>query len=177
MTTAANSSEQLALALKDQAENAKYTAVALYLWVHILNFVSVLFTVAQVVLGALAGWKVLAREDEYFAAICGLGAAILPALLKALRASDHVIKAKAAAAEYTALRDRFERAANIDVGRPFAEFSAVAQPLFDRMDKARREHDAAPEPVFWLAQFKVKLGHLDHDHRSTKKAEAGGRLR
>lgn len=170
MTKVVDPSEQLALALKDQAENARYTAVGLYLWVHFLNFLTVVFTMAQVVLGGLAGWKVLAREDVYLAAVCGLGAAILPALLKALRVSDHATKAKAAAAEYTALRDRFERAASIDVARPFAEFSTVAQPLFDRMDKARREHDAAPEPFFWLAQLKVKLGHMDHDHRSTEKS-------
>jgi len=137
------------------------------------NFVTVIFTMAQVVLGGLAARKVLAREDVYLAAVCGLGAAILPALLKALRVSDHATKAKAAAAEYTALRDRFERAASIDVARPFGEFSGVAQPLFDRMDKARREHDPPPEPIFWLARLKVKLGHMNHDHRSSGRRQLG----
>ena len=81
----------LVLALRDQAENAKYTAASLYLWLHTLNAISVIFTAAQVILAALAGWKVLARQDEYFAAICGLGAAIL---LRALHVGDHAASGK-----------------------------------------------------------------------------------
>ncbi len=156
----------LVLALKDQAENARYTAVSLYLWLHTLNAVTVIFTAAQVTLAALAGWKVLAHEDAYVAAVCGLGAALLPALLKALGVSDHATKAKAAAAEYTALRDRFTRMAEIDSARPFNEFSALATPLFDQMDKARREHDAPPEFIFLLARGKIRRGHMDYDHRA-----------
>ena len=158
----------LILALKVQAENARYTAVSIYLWVHTLNAITVLFNVAQVVLAALAGWKVLTREDEYVAAVCGLSATSLPALLKTLGVSDHATKAKAAAAEYTALRDRFTRAAEIDSARPFNEFSALAAPIFDRMDKARREYDAAPELFFLLARRKVRRGHMDHDNRETE---------
>ena len=155
----------LTLSLRDQAENAKYTAAALYLWVHVLNGVQVVFTTAQVVLGGLAGWKVLAREDEFFAAICGLGAALIPALVKALKISEIKAAAQEGAAEYTALRDRFTRCADIGEGRPFAEVTAVAEPLFDRMDLARRTYAPAPEPIFWIARWKVRSGHLDHDHR------------
>lgn len=166
MTAPPDPTAALALALRDQAENAKYSAAALYLWVHVLNGVLVVFTAAQIILAALAGWKVLVREDEFIAAVFGLGAAILPALSKALKVSEIKAAAQGGAAEYTALRDRFTRCADIDGARPFAEFSAVAAPLFDRMDLARTTHAPAPEFIFWLARWKVRSGHLDHDHRS-----------
>lgn len=158
--------EALQLALRDQAENAKYTAASLYLWVHILNAVSVLLTTVQMVLAALAGWKVLVREDEFFAAVCGLGAALIPALMRALKVAEVKKAAQDAAAEYTALRDRFDRCAEIDSALPFGEFSAKADPLFDRMDVARRDRAPAPEFVFWMARAKIRSGHLNHDHRA-----------
>lgn len=100
--------------------------------------------------------------------ICGpssLGAAILPALLKALGVPGHAAKAKASGAEFTALRDRFNVAATVDRALPLAEFRAAAATLFDRMDKARADHDAPPEFIFWMARWKVRSGHLEHDHR------------
>jgi small-conductance mechanosensitive channel len=155
--------------LRRQEENCSYSAASLYLWFKFLRMFKACALTLQVVLGALATWKVLTKDYTLLTAVFALGASVIAPLLSAMKVSDEIAAAKAAAGEFTALRDRFRRAALVDSQKPFDEFESVVNELFDRMDKARMDSTAPPEPFFWLAQRKTRSGHFEHDYDQQRK--------
>jgi hypothetical protein len=158
------STEVLVGELHRQKEDATYTAAALFLWLHTLRFVEAAGTAAQIVLAALAGWKVLAQGDGRLAAILALLATIIPAVLKALKVDEHLKQVKAAAAEFSAIRDGSRRAARLGPSLPYAKFAPMAQALFERRDAARRNQADAPDIFFWLARRRVARGIFEYDY-------------
>lgn len=162
--------EELVHELRRQEENCAYSAASLYLWFKCLRSLKAAALTLQVVFGALATWKVLVKDYELLTAVFALLAAVISPLLSATKMTNEIAAAKAAATEFTALRDRFRRAALVDSQKPFDAFGALAEPLFERMDKARAASTAPPELFFWLASRKVRKGHFKHDYDQQRAA-------
>jgi hypothetical protein len=160
----ARAREELVHELHRQEENCAYTAASFYAWMKFLKLVRVIALSGQVVFGALATWKVLTKDYALMTAVFALLAGIIGPLLSATKITDEITAANAAAAEFTALRDRFRRAALVDGQGDLAELRASAEPLFDRMDAARKLPASAPEPFFWWAQWKIRKGDFAHDY-------------
>lgn len=150
--------------LRRQEENCSYSAASLYLWVKFLRGLKAILLTAQVIFGALAAWKVLAKDYHVVTAVFALLAGIIAPLLSATKISGEITAAKAAADNFTNLRDRFRRAALVDVHKPFSAFEGGANVLFDRMDKVRAASPTAPELFFALARRKIRKGHFKHDY-------------
>ena len=74
---------ELALECKRQSESCLYTSTSLFIWLRYLRLAKVVFIVVPLVLGSLAGWKLLTNSDlqsiKFFTAICALIAGVLPA--------------------------------------------------------------------------------------------------
>lgn len=156
--------EELVHELRRQEENCAYTAASLYAWMKALRLVKALALTAQVVFGALATWRVLTKDYALLTAVFALLAGIISPLMNATKISEEIEAARLAAGEYTALRDRFRRMALVDGLGSLAELKTSAEPLFDRMDKARLMPASAPEPFFWWAQWKIGKGDFTHDY-------------
>ena len=150
--------------LHRQEENCSYTAASLYGWMKVVRFLKGVAIAVQASFGALATWKVLTHDYELLTAVFALVAAVIPPLLSALKVNEAIDGARSAAAEFTALRDRFRRAAQIDSSQPFPEFKAGADILFDRLDEARKVTSPAPEWLFRRAQRKMQRGDFTHDY-------------
>ena len=156
--------DELVHELRRQEENCAYTAASLYAWKKFLRAVKAIALCAQIVFGALATWKVVIKDYALLTAVFALLAGLIAPLLSATKISDEIDAANAAAAEFTALRDRFRRAALVDGQGALADLRAVSDPLFDRMDEARKLPASAPEPFFWWAQWKMRKGDFHHDY-------------
>ncbi len=119
------------------------------------------------ILGSIAGWKLLASSDiqsvKVFVAVCALLAGLLPSIYAALKYDDQLDHCKRLTGEFKNLRDRFRQAALVSSLKTFDEFESDFQKLMERLEAARAHSYTAPEWCFRRAQKKVKSGDYDYD--------------
>jgi hypothetical protein len=159
--------EQLALECKRQAENCLYTSTSLFIWLRWLRYIRIGFVAAPLILGSIAGWKLLAASDlqsvRVLVAVCALLAGLLPSIYAALKYDDQLEQCKRLTGEFKNLRDRFRQAALVSSLKTFDEFERDFQKLMERLELARAHSYTAPEWCFRRAQKKIKSGDYDHD--------------
>lgn len=162
-----NKAEQLIQECRRQSEGCLYTSTSLFIWLRILRYLKVVFIVAPLILGSLAGGKLLLSVDaenaKAFSAICAFLAGLLPSIYAALKYDDRLKECISLAAEFKNLQDRFRQAALVASGKSFPEFEAQFNELINRLELARKSSFTAPEWCFRKAQQKVKNGHYDYD--------------
>jgi len=119
------------------------------------------------ILGSIAGWKLLASPDlqsvKVLVAVCALLAGLLPSIYAALKYDDQLEHCKRLTGEFKNLRDRFRQAASVSSLKTFDEFESDFQKLMERLEAARAHSYTAPEWCFRLAQKKIKSGDYDYD--------------
>ena len=153
-----------------QEESCLYTSAALYEWIKAMRFWRVIFVVAPIVLGSVAGSTYLKRWDDFLpiAALFSLLAGIFPAVYKALNLDISLASLSKSATEFKSLQDAFRQtwrmAENIDDPRLPESFNALMQ----RMDLARSGVDAIPERFFLKAREKIREGHYQFAVDDTK---------
>jgi len=154
-------------ALKDecerQFENCRDTAVSNIVWLKVLRWTNIAFTVAPIIFGALATWKLLA-DSPLWAAVFTLLATVLPPVYKAINIEETIKDYERHAGEFMNLRDRFRQAKLIGSQKPLAEFEAEVQVLMARMEKARSRVLAPPNWSFRRARKQIEGGTYTHDH-------------
>jgi hypothetical protein len=164
-----NKVEQLIQECRRQSEGCLYTSTSLFIWLRTLRYLKVIFIVAPLVLGSLAGGKLLlsanAESVKAFSAICAFFAGLLPSIYAALKYDDRLKECVSLAAEFKNLQDRFRQAALVASAKPFPEFEAHFNELMSRLELARKSSFTAPEWCFKMAQKKIKGGnyHFDTD--------------
>ena len=145
-----------------QEESCRYTAASLYVWQKHARFWKVVFIVAPIILGGIAGSQILGLFGEGNGKIvglfCGLLAGFFPAIYASLDMGMQVREIGRAASEFTSLRDRFRLLANVTSISPFAEFKGSFEVLMDRKDAVRGNAPTAPEWCFKKAQEKIRRG-------------------
>lgn len=159
--------EKLIEALMDecerQFENCRDTAVSNIVWLKVLRWTNIAFTVAPIIFGALATWKLLA-DSTVWAAIFTLLATVLPPVFKAINLDGTIKDYEKHAGEFMNLRDRFRQAKLIGSQKSVAEFETEVQALMTRMEKARARVLAPPNWSFKKARKEIESGTYTHDH-------------
>jgi hypothetical protein len=168
--------DKLVEALKDecerQFENCRDTAVSNIVWLKTLRWANIGFTIAPIVFGALATWKLLA-DSPLWAAVFTLLATVLPPVFKAINLDGTIKDYEEHAGEFMNLRDRFRQAKLIGSQKPVAEFEAEVQALMARMEKARSRVLAPPNWSFRKARKGIESGTYTHDHDLRPPAQPG----
>jgi len=162
-----NVTDKLVEALKDecerQFENCRDTAVSNIVWLKVLRWTGIGFTVTPIVFGALATWKLLA-DSTLWAAVFTLLATVLPPVFKGINIEQVIKDYEIHAGEFMNLRDRFRQAKLIGSQKPVAEFEAEVQALMARIEKARARVLAPPNWSFKIARRQIESGTYSHDH-------------
>jgi hypothetical protein len=125
-----------------------------------LRFWKAVFVVAPVILGGLATWPLLLRQDAYrwLAGVFALLAGFSTALYKALDFDVSLKEVAKHAHQFKILQDRFRQAHRISALAPFAEFKKEFDDLMGRMDAVRAISLTPPERFFKKAQSKIAAG-------------------
>jgi len=159
--------EQLVQECRRLSEGCLYTSTSLFIWLRTLRYLKVVFIIAPLTLGSLAGGKLLLSVDSdgvrAFAAICAFLAGLLPAIYSALKYDDRLKECTFLAAEFKNLQDRFRQAALVASQKPFPEFEAQFDQLMNRLELARKPSFTTPEWCFRRAQKKIKTGDYHYD--------------
>ncbi len=161
--------EQLIQECKRQSEGCLYTSTSLFIWLRTLRYLKVIFIVAPLIFGTLAGGKLLlsvnAESAKTFSALFAFFAGILPSIYAALKYDDRLKECTTLAAEFKNLQDRFRQAALVGSAKAFLDFEAQFDGLMGRLEAARKSSFTAPEWCFKRAQAKIKKGdyHFDSD--------------
>jgi hypothetical protein len=125
----------------------------------------IFFTVVPLMLGSLAGWKLLTTSSlksvKLLSAVSAFIAGLLPSIYSALKLDDHLEECKTLAGEFKNLQDRFRQAALVSSKKPFGEFEADVKPLVERLERARSASVTAPDWFFRRAQKKIQSGDYD----------------
>jgi hypothetical protein len=162
-----NNIKQLIQECKRQSESCLYTSTSLFIWLRTLRFLKVIFIVAPLILGSLAGGKLLLAVDaesvKAFSAICAFFAGLLPSIYAALKYDDRLKECVLLAAEFKNLQDRFRQATIVASEKPFSEFEAQFNDLMNKLELARKSSYTSPEWCFRRAQKKIKAGHYHFD--------------
>lgn len=162
-----NKVEQLIQECRRQSEGCLYTSTSLFIWLRTLRYLKVIFIVAPLVLGSLAGGKLLLTADvanaKVFSAICAFFAGLLPSIYAALKYDDRLKECISLAAEFKNLQDRFRQAALVASEKSFPAFDAHFNELMNRLELARKSSFTAPEWCFRRAQKKIKGGDYHYD--------------
>lgn len=162
-----NKAEQLIQECKRQSEGCLYTSTSLFIWLRTLRYLKVIFIVAPLVLGSLAGGKLLLSDNaesvKTFSAICAFFAGLLPSIYAALKYDDRLKECIVLAAEFKNLQDRFRQAALVASEKPFPEFETQFNGLMNRLELARKSSFTAPDWCFRRAQKKIKGGDYHYD--------------
>lgn len=146
-----------------QEESCLYTSAAIYEWLKFLRRLRVFFVVTPVVLGSVAGWRVLANDPAmaWLAAGCAFLAGLFPAIYNALDYDMDLRLLAGQAHTFKVLQDRFRQLRTASALGDPADFRTDFQHLMDRMDKARESSVTPPERYFKRAQKKIKAGDYD----------------
>jgi len=155
---ASSKTAELAHECKRLSEGCLYTSTSLFIWLRVLRTTKVVLTGLGLVLGGIAGWNVLSGSERWKIAIafCALIAGLIPTLLSGLKIEEHIEQCKRLAGEFKNLQDRFRQAALVDSQKGFDALEQAFSKARDRLEAARIESVTPPEPIFWLAQRKVK---------------------
>ena len=166
---------ELALECKRESESCLYTSTSFFIWLRVLQTVKVFFVVTPLVLGALAGWKLLTTSElpsvKLLTAVFAFLAGLLPTIYAALKIDENLAQCRKLAGDFKNLQDAFRRAALVSAKKSFKEFEDDVKPLIERLERARSESLVVPEVCFWLAQRKVKTG--DYDFNVDAEAQEG----
>jgi hypothetical protein len=144
------------------------------MWLRFLRAIRVIFIIVPLILGAVAGGKLLlgidANSHQTAIAICALIAGVLPSIYAALKFDDELAEYARVAGEFKNLQDRFRTTALVSSKKSFEEFEADVRPLIDRYEAARSVSLTPPEWVFKAAQAKIKKGdyRFDLDDKETE---------
>ena len=156
--------EELIAECHRQSETCCYTALTFTIWLRILRISKTFCTVAPVLCGGFATWKIIEQNSQIWAATAALFATVIPPSYKA-SGTDSKIKAfETLAGEFTNLRDGFRQAALVMSHKPYSDFESGVKPYFNRLEKARQKALTPPEWCFKLARRKIKAGHYQHDY-------------
>lgn len=151
--------------LAKEEENALYTSTFFYIWLRILKTIRAGLWVGAAVCGVLAASHILkgAPELKILMAFAALGAAVFPAVGKALRLDAAIRDYTDAAGKLKNLQGEFRRARLVWSYRPIDEFEAEARKLFKAMNEVRKPSLTPPEFFFKFARRKIKAGDYEHD--------------
>src|SRR4051794_6909809 len=106
------STKQLELAreCKRISESCLYTSTTFFMWLRFLRAIRVIFIIVPLILGAVAGGKLLlgidANSNQTAIAICALIAGVLPSIYAALQFDDELAEYARVAGEFKNLQDR-----------------------------------------------------------------------
>jgi len=164
--------EEIIKECKRQQQSCNYTATALYCWYKEVRVWRVLFIVAPIVAGSVAGAKILLKNPDYdmVVAVAALLAGLFPAIFKALDLDVSLKSILDSAKLFEVLRDRFGQTAMIGAHGKREDLEDEFEALMDRMDDARKSSPAIPERHFKKAQEKIKRGDYTYDEDSGAKA-------
>lgn len=158
---------ELARECKRYSESCLYTSTSLFGWLKFLRVLKSVFVIVPLILGSLAGGKLLIglnpEKSTILIALFSFVAGVMPAIYSALKYDENLETCKRAAGEFKNLQDRFRLAALVSSKKPFAEFEADVAPLLERYEKVRQDSITPPEWIFKRAQKKVKSGDYDFD--------------
>jgi hypothetical protein len=154
-----------------QSENCSYTAASFTIWLRCLCTIRSFCTVAPVVFGALATWKLVSETSTTWAAVFIFLATLIPPAYRASRVEAAIEDYAVLAGEFTNLRDLFRHAALVTSQKGFSELDAESKILLDRLGKARRRMLVPPEWCFKLARRKHRAGHYKHDYDTARQRD------
>ena len=139
------------------SERCLFTSTTLLIWLRQLRLLRVVFIVLPIILGSLAGWKLLqsVQSVNLFTAGCAFLAGLIPAVYTALKLDDHLPIAGRLAGEYKNLEIVFADLRQVGPHKPFDIFEADYLAARARLEKANAESYTAPEYCFWMAQWKI----------------------
>jgi len=142
-------------------ESCLYTSTTLFEWLKCLRFWRAFFVVIPIILGGLATWPLLAKQDEYkwLTGVCALLAGFAPAIYKALDFDVSLNGIAQYAHLSKTLQDRFRQAWRVTALGPFDDFKNEFDDLMTRKDAARASSLTAPERFFLKARKKIEAGH------------------
>ncbi|MEX0803263.1 MAG: SLATT domain-containing protein [Candidatus Binatia bacterium] len=148
---------------KRQEESCLYTSTSFFEWLKSLRKWRVVFVVVPIILGALATWPLLVKENgyEWITATCALLAGIFPAVYKALNFDVSLEVIATHAHQFKILQDRFRQAWSVTALGSTDAFEKEFNDLMARMDALRSSSLTAPERFFKKAQKKIKSGHYE----------------
>jgi hypothetical protein len=147
-----------------QSENCSYTAVTFTIWLRCLCGIRTFATVAPIIFGALATWKIVAMNAPTWGAVFVLMATVIPPAYRASRVEIAIEDYTGLTGEFTNLRDRFRQAALVTARKGLQELEAESKALMEHLEKARRRMLVPPEWCFKLARRKHRAGHYRHDY-------------
>ena len=162
MKLMASKSVELARECKRLSESCLYTSTSFFIWLRVLRTVKTIFIIVPLVLGAVAGGKLLIggrpETQQTAIAVCAFIAGVLPSIYAALKFDDRLGEDARVAGEFKNLQDRFRTVALVSSKKSFEDFEADVAPLIKRYEAARSVSLTPPEWVFARAQAKVKKG-------------------
>lgn len=144
-----------------QEESCLYTSTALFEWLKRLRVQKVFLVVVPIVLGDIATWPLLAKQDEYkwVTGVCALLAGFAPAIYKALDFDVNLTTVAKHAHQFKVLQDRFRQCWRITSLGPSEAFKQEFDDLMARMDDARGASLTPPERFFGKTKAKIESGH------------------
>jgi hypothetical protein len=144
-------------------ESCLYTSTTLFEWLKSLRRWKVFFVMTPILLGGVATWPLLAKQDSYkwLTGICALLAGMAPAIYKALDFDINLSGIAQHAQAAKALQDRFRQAWRVTALGSFEEFKKEFDDLMSRKDAARTTSLVAPERFFLKARRKIEAGHYN----------------
>jgi hypothetical protein len=155
--------ERLVDECRRQEESCLYTSTSLFEWLKRMRLLKVVFVVVPIILGGVATWPLLAKQDDYkwVTGACALLAGLAPAVYKSLDFDVSLNQIAKHANQFKILQDRFRQAWRVTALGSFEDFKKEFDDLMARMDAARASSLSAPERFFRKAQAKVDAGHYD----------------
>src|SRR5262249_27770980 len=146
-----------------QEESCLFTSTALFEWLKALRLRKVFLIVMPIVLGGIATWPLLAKQDEYkwLTGVCALLAGFAPAIYKALDFDVNLTVVAKHAYQFKVLQDRFRQSWRIAALGAFEDFKREFDELMLRMDDVRGASLMPPERFFRKAKQKIESGHYD----------------
>ena len=92
-----------------QEESCLYTSTSLFEWLKWMRLLKVFFVVIPIVLGGVAAWPLLAKQDDYkwVTGACALLAGLAPAVYKSLDFDVSLNQIAKHANQFKILQDRF----------------------------------------------------------------------
>jgi hypothetical protein len=144
------------------SENCLYTSTSLLIWLRSKRRIRAFFIVAPLLLGSIAGWKLLTELNlesvRLITSVLAFLAGLLPSIYAALKLDDQIEICANLASEFKNLQDRFRQAALIYPHRSCQEFEAEFDRLVNRLEQARLHSLTPPERFFKAAQKKINSG-------------------
>jgi hypothetical protein len=155
-----------------QEESCLYTSTALFEWLKQLRLRKIVLVIAPIILGGVATWPLIAKQDEYkwVTGVCALLTGFAPAIYKALDLDINLSLVAKHAHLFKVLQDRFRQCWRVTGLGEFQKFEKEFDALMKRMDDARGASLTPPERFFKAAQKKIASGDYTFSIDETKAA-------